>query len=132
MNLKNTLAPVAVVLALTISASAAFAGYTQNMTVTVYSGSSGSGATGAVSAARYSSDSGEYIGCSTYNQSNRPNSANCFAQDANGRYAGCYTSIASLVLIAATVNASSDITFGAAPDGTCTIIQVENWSGNIH
>ncbi len=101
----------------------------------VYVDTSSQSAYGTVSAARYSSDSSQEIGCYE-----GPNTVGCYASDASGNYLSCVNAYYNpdgvptyLPTVISGINAASYIYFVVDPNtGECGIVQIDNGSEYIH
>jgi hypothetical protein len=110
--------------------SVANAGNRSTIAVIVYK-STTSYAIGSVSTARYyTSDSSQYIGCSSSSDTVSSTYISCQARDASGNYLYCYTSSAADAAreAVASVNTTSYIYFLVNASGQCTYITVGNFS----
>ncbi|HEY6922627.1 MAG TPA: hypothetical protein VI653_04100 [Steroidobacteraceae bacterium] len=100
--------------------------------VSIYSATSGGGsAIGSVATARYyTSDTSQYIGCSSSSDTISSTYISCSARDAAGHYLYCYSSSASAAArdAVASVNTTSYVYFVANSSGQCTYITVGNFS----
>ena len=87
-------------------------------------------ASGALGHARNSSDSNQYIGCSTLASSVGPTSGFCYASDAKNVYVGCAIPGAWSALIAQAQSIPSDgfISFTWDAGGNCTSIMSQTTS----
>jgi len=128
------LAIVTTVAALTLQ-SAAFAGPHFNAFVSVSKGSTSSSAYGALSSARYySSDSQQYIGCTSAADLVSSIYISCAARDAQGNYLYCYSNTADgqARQAVAGVNNTSSVYFQVNNStGKCTYISIGNFSYNL-
>jgi hypothetical protein len=130
MTIKNMLRPAAFALGLLFAASPAFAGSAKNFTVYIVPGSPG-GASGSVNAARYSSDSNQFIGCQLYPTSSLGTmQTSCFAKDSANRYISCYSDNWTIAQIAGAINTTSYINFSVT-NGVCTYLSIENSSTSL-
>jgi hypothetical protein len=114
--------------------SVADAGTRWTDSVSVYNSSSGGYGIGAVSTARYyTSDSAEYIGCSTATDTVSSTYIYCSATNKSGTFVGCYTSSGNEAArqAVATINATSLIFFEVNSEGQCTYLTVENYSSYL-
>jgi hypothetical protein len=109
------------------AASAAMAGYYQNSLVTVWGG----GFQGNVSAARYSADGNQYIGCTTMGSTSGAPWMSCFATDANNNHTGCITSNANLIEVASRLNSSSFLWVEYDSQGYCSNMDVQDASWGL-
>src|SRR5262249_34011982 len=96
---------------LAIAAGASFAGARYPSGVAVIPGSSWAG--GVVGDARRSADSSQYIGCSVWAYPNGvgSSSTSCFAMDAYGNYAYCYTGSAEVARAVEGMTSDSYVSF---------------------
>ena len=87
---------------------------------------------GNVGAARSSSDSNEYIGCTTYYNAGNSGStiaAFCFAENSAGTFFYCQTTTPNVLQVIGTITDASYIDIGAANNGgQCTYVEVDNYS----
>jgi hypothetical protein len=112
-------------------ASIAMGGQTQAPIVTINTGGGNVYVSGSLSAARYSGDTVQEIGC----QLAQDGSGSCFGKMANGNWASCFFSGLSTTgqTAVAGINATSYLTFSyPSASGICTSINVENVSWAIH
>jgi hypothetical protein len=116
-------ATIAAVLA---AATAAWAGY--KVSPAVYVNSTGRYASGAFGTARNSADSVQYLYCTVSATAGSTRQAQCFAQDASYRFAGCSTSDQAMVLNVASMNSDANVFFTWDASGNCTSIYVDNGS----
>ncbi len=116
--MRRTLLTLVVLAGLLVPA-AAYAGFTANYRVTIYS----NGAQGTMHGARNASDSKQFIGCGSYDSY-----ASCFARGADGTVRSCYTFDAGKIAAIGTVASNSRIYFTSNSDGTCSYISVNNGS----
>ncbi len=94
----------------------------------VYIGSTN--ANGSLGAARASADTMQMIGCWVYgNEAYNYKSVSCYARNAYGDSATCYSSVPTLVDIAGQLNGDSFLSFSFnAPSTDCMSIQVQTFS----
>ena len=95
------------------------AGSVSNQTVNVWTSGSVTYGNGVLRAARYSSDSVQYIGCSRYAYESGSNSITCYAKAANGDYVSCWTGDDNMLRSAETLNSAGYLYIGANADGEC-------------
>jgi hypothetical protein len=129
------IAPAAIALGLLTLASTAFAGQTLNSTV--YISSTSYYAMGSLTAARYSSDTLEYIGCEAWSWTSSGTThseGECYANDYTGNnYVSCYTTNPAFISLISGVNASSGLYFTwSSGSNTCTEVSVANRSDELH
>jgi hypothetical protein len=129
----NKFAIVATLAAGLVATSAAYAGYSYPSVVSVYSSSSGGSASGALRAARYSSDSTQYIGCSMASDAVSSAYVSCYARSSAGSYLYCYTSTPSTAALNAlsAVNDTSFVYFQSNSAGKCTYLSIGNQSTDL-
>jgi hypothetical protein len=127
---KRSLLGAAMVVVLSFS-SVALAGYTQTAEVYFYTGTPGVvSVSGALDAARYSSDSNQYIGCDLYSWG-----IFCSATDAYNNYTYCSISgpTATQQQMVAGIGSVSYIGFDVtSATHVCASIGVSNYSFTIH
>jgi hypothetical protein len=114
--------------------SVAQAGMHSTIPVSVYKGTSASSAGGSVQSARYyTSDSNQYIGCSSSSDTVSSTYIACSARDSAGNYLYCYTSSSNSAArdAVAAVNTTSYIYFAVDSAGKCTYITVSNNSAYL-
>lgn len=114
--------------------SAAFAGPHYNAFVSISKSSTTSSAYGSMSSARYySSDSNQYIGCSSAADLVSSIYISCTARDASGNYLYCYSNTADgqARQAVSSVNSTSSIYFQVNSSGKCTYISIGNFSYNL-
>jgi hypothetical protein len=129
MKLTMKVIPLALLAATVAVSSVALAGLVASGTVVV--NTSGKYAYGALSAARYSSDSKQYIGCFS-SSTGGSTTAVCQAQDANSNYLSCQTTNSGMIQQIATLGVASEIQFGADSSGNCSYIDTWTYSYLIH
>lgn len=78
---------------------------------------------GSMSSARDSADSTQYIGCNMYSTL-----AVCYAENASGTFGMCSTSDPAMMTLARSLDSGSWLSFDWDANGTCTDIQVNNFS----
>lgn len=100
--------------------------------VSIYTSTAGGGsAIGSIATARYyTSDTSQYIGCSSSSDTISSTYISCSARDATGHYLYCYSSSATEAArdAVSAVNTSSYVYFVANSSGQCTYITVGNFS----
>lgn len=102
--------------------SLANAGSHYSNNVLVYTGQ----ASGNISAARFSSDGNQYVGCYTVAWAGSPLGA-CFFNDSSNHYFSCYTSDPNMLATMHGINATSYLYASTGPDGsTCNYLEVYN------
>ncbi len=123
-HLKNIIGAATLGLALLVNAVPTWAGFVYSHEVVVTS----TYATGAVQAARFSSDSQQYIACMVRSFTS-PLQLSCEARDKNGAFFKCETYDVGLIELASTMTSHSFIAF-SAPSGssTCDGLHVNNVS----
>ncbi len=87
-------------------------------------------ASGSLADTRATADTLQYIGCRLSTSGNTTVSVYCAAQDANRVKAECYTTAPSFVQALAAIQSDSILVFTWDANGTCTSLNVENWSSN--
>jgi hypothetical protein len=112
-------------------ASQAFAGWTDAIPVSISKYGSTTSVGGSVGAARYSSDSKQYIDCAAQATSTGYYTV-CYAQDSAGHSTICQTSSSQIFYAAVGINPSSEIYWNQDSAGTCTSLQVDNGSEYLH
>jgi hypothetical protein len=128
-HVKNIIGGVALGLALLAPTIPLWAGYTNSPPYEVFVGSFH--ASGALPAARYSTDTTQYIGCRG-SGSAAVSDMLCFARNKNGATLICGTYDARLISAARAITGSSSIFFDAVPGtSTCNSIVVEDASFNL-
>lgn len=127
--MKKLSISMALCVAATLAGTTALAGYKYVAGVTV--DLVNRKASGSLADARASADTLQYIGCRTDASSSTGNlSIYCAAQDANRVKAECYTTAPSFVQALAAIQSDSILVFTWDANGTCTSLNVENWSSN--
>jgi hypothetical protein len=115
--------------------SAAFAGPHYNSFVSISKGSTSSSAYGALQSARYySTDSSQYIGCTSAADLVSSIYISCSAVDSHGNYLYCYSNNADgqARQAVASVNSTSSVYFLMNNStGKCTYISIGNYSSNL-
>ena len=130
MNVKKMLRPFAVALGLLFAMSSAWAGLTTNNAVYI-AGSNPGSAYGNINAARFSSDSTQYIGCSVFPSSNLGvTQTSCYAKNSAGTYMTCNSTSPVIAQIAASIGSTSYLWF-TVTNGSCTYLNVDNWSAPV-
>ncbi len=86
------------------------------------------GAYGALSSARNSPDSLQYIGCSVSTWPTYGTSVYCWARDASGVSLGCSSSDSKLVQVALGASGDSYVQFEADAGGVCTFLNTRAMS----
>jgi hypothetical protein len=113
----------------------AYAGLHLTNPVTVYKATSGGGsAYGSMDSARYyTSDTTQYIGCTSAADLVSSIYISCTALDAHNNYLYCFSSTADgqARQAVAGVNSSSYIYFQADSSGNCTYISINNFSYDL-
>jgi len=129
----NKLAIVATLAAALAAQSAAYAGYSYPYVVSVYNSSGGGSASGAIRAARYSSDSTQYIGCTMATDAVSSAYVSCFARSSSSAYLYCYTNTPSTAALNAlsSVNDTSYVYFQVDSTGKCTYLSITNESNSL-
>jgi hypothetical protein len=116
-------------------ASAAFAGPHYNAFVSIAKGTSSSSAYGGLNSARYySSDSRQYIGCTSAADLVSSIYISCSAVDASGNSLYCYSTTADgqARQAVSSVNSTSSVYFQVNNStGKCTYISISNLSYNL-
>jgi hypothetical protein len=113
--------------ALTLSSAVAMAGLVQPVPVTVTLNADGSGAAnGAMTTARFSTDTVQYIGCGVRKFDDGAGGVTtygfCQASDDKGNLGFCSTENVALLEALQSISAYSFITFAWRADGTCRTI----------
>jgi len=127
--LKTRFVTVAAVVALCAGSSLALAGLVRTDPVTITLSGGTYTAVGSLNSARYSSDTTQDMGCLT----DSSGLAECWAQDATGRYVACTSTSSAFVHAAASVGSASNLNFQfPSTSGTCKYLAVSNDSGNLH
>jgi hypothetical protein len=102
------------------ASSATYAGLVGNTPVSIWTDGSGQkNANGTLRDARNSADSMQYIGCSRYAYDTGSNSIVCYARDAAGNYASCWTGDDNMLRVAETLNPAAYLYFVVNADGSC-------------
>jgi hypothetical protein len=119
-------------LAVCVASSPSSAGYTYGPSVTV--STSGGYFTGTVTAARYSSDGNQQLGCETvYGSDGTTPVTYCWGEDATGNYAGCLSTDPNIATVAGRINTTTDLdVYFSTTTGLCTQVYAENGSEYIH
>lgn len=103
-----------------LTSSATYAGLVGNNPVAIWTDGAGQkNANGTLRDARYSADGTQYIGCSRYAYDTGSNSIVCYARDAAGNYASCFTGDDNMLRVAETLNPASYLYFVVNADGSC-------------
>jgi hypothetical protein len=112
---------------ITTVTSMAFAGYHVVLEVSITS----NGASGTMSAARFSSDGVQYIGCETRVSSGYLEIF-CHARDEEKHYISCSTNDPAFLPVVSSISSESFISFTVEDDKKCKEIQVTNASYLIY
>jgi len=107
--------------AMSVFASAAFAGGKTSHEVTINTVGAKPYATGDLGYVRNTPDTSQYIGCEI-----TTTLASCYAVNSAGLYKSCSTSDQETMALLRTLNGDSSLFFGWNPDGTCTRVRVRN------
>jgi predicted secreted Zn-dependent protease len=105
---------------------AVHAGYVANQNVWHYNIIGNKGTTGIVRTARYSGDTRQNIGCTTYKNSNGVMGGSCIGGDSNALYNSCHTTDPQMIYVMQSIGSTSYITFEYDANGACTSVSVNN------
>jgi hypothetical protein len=122
MTRKRLLAAVmlgGVLMGAGVATKVARAGSVSNTDVTIFTIDGLDAAKGVLRAARNSSDSIQYIGCSRYAYDSGSDSIVCYAKDELNNYKSCHTGTDSMLRVAETLNPAAYLFFAVNSDGTC-------------
>lgn len=126
MNMNRALVKSAVFCAFFLAA-AANAGSASNSPVVVYGG--GTGVTGSLISARNSSDSTQYIECTSEASSvSNQAVAQCMARDAAGTSFSCSSTDPKIIAVVQSISESSLVTVESDGNGKCLHVFVANSS----
>jgi hypothetical protein len=119
--MMNRVLGIAVASSLVTFTALAFAG--DKNSYPVYISTSSSYAGGQIGSARASSDSAQYIGCSSYGSY-----GSCYAEDASYNWGGCQWSTAAQAAAVSSITPMSYVGFTWDSSGNCTSLYVETYS----
>ena len=129
-NLKKMLGLAALGMTLLITSVPTWAGSVTNEQVQITYGTNNTfDASGVLTAARYSADSRQYIGCRVSAYANGSRSATCAARTSTDNLAYCSTSDPKLIEKIQTMTDSSYVSFrGNRTTAACSVIALSNYS----
>jgi hypothetical protein len=132
-NLKKMLGLAALGMTLLTTTVPTWAGQVVNQQVQITYGTNNTFvATGALTTARYSADSRQYIGCRVSAYANGSRSATCAAQTSTDNLAYCSTSDPKLIEKIQTMTDSSYVHFrGNRTTAACSVISIYNYSTRL-
>ena len=107
---------------------AVHAGYVGNQVVQHFNIGGNKFTTGIVRTARYSADTKQHIGCSTYKTAGGVMGGSCVGADSNSLYNSCYTTDPQMIYVMQSIGSTSYITFDYDANGACTTVSVNNTS----
>jgi hypothetical protein len=115
-----------------LASSSALGGEVSLDDVWISTGSTGGMMTGALSSARYSSDSTQTIGCEVTIAPGETTWAECFAYSTAGQYAACTTTNPGMIAGLGTLNDASSLFVEFDASGTCSKLGVTTGSFYMH
>ena len=116
------------VVAVAAAPVAVHAGYAANQVVQHFTIGGLKFTTGIVRSARYSADTKQHIGYTTYKSTNGVMGGTCVGADSNSLYNSCYTTDPQMIAVMQSVGPISYVTFDYDANGACTNVTVNNTS----
>jgi hypothetical protein len=119
---------ISVLICLLVSNTPVLAGYKQAQPVSIYIDPSYRFANGDLGYVRNTSDSTQFIGCSSYAWKGSPTYAYCYAVDLSGTYVACIAADPATVRVVSALSSDTYLYFSWDANGYCTFIWSDNQS----